>query len=68
MDLPGGPVVKNPSANAGDTGFILGPGKIPHASGQLSPSATTTEAHAPQSLCSQTRETTALRSAGAARK
>ena len=47
LDVPGGPVVKNPSAKAGDTGFILGPGKIPHASGQLSPSTTTTEAHAP---------------------
>ena len=40
-DFPGGPVVKNPSANAGDTWSI--PGKIPHASGQLSQCATTTE-------------------------
>ena len=33
-DLPGGPVVKNPPANAGDTGSIPGPGtKIPHALG-----------------------------------
>ena len=28
-DFPGGPVVKNPPANAGDTGFIPGPGR-PH--------------------------------------
>ena len=37
-------MVKNLSANAGDTGSIFVPGtKIPHASGQLSPCATTTE-------------------------
>ena len=36
-DLPGGPVVNNLSANAGDTGSIPGPGtKSPHAVGQLS--------------------------------
>ena len=30
QDFPGGPVVKNPPANAGDTGSIPGPGtKIP---------------------------------------
>ena len=38
-------------------------GKIPHASGQLSPCITTTEARWPQSLCSATREATAGRSA-----
>ena len=27
-DFPGGPVVKNPSANAGDTGLILGLGRF----------------------------------------
>ena len=27
MDFPGGPVVKNPPANAGETGLILGPGR-----------------------------------------
>lgn len=47
-DFPGGPAVKNAPANAGDTG-----GKIPQASGQLSPAATATEpvhskTHAPQ--------------------
>ena len=41
-DLPGGPVVRNPPSNAGDTGSIPGGGtKIPHASGQLIPHATT---------------------------
>ena len=43
-DFPGGPVVKNPPSNAGDVGSIPGQGtKIPHATGQLSLSATTTE-------------------------
>ena len=36
-DFPGGPVVENPSANAGDVSSISGPGtKIPHAERQLS--------------------------------
>ena len=43
-DFPGGPVVKNPPSNAGDVGSIPGQGtKISHATGQLSPHATTTE-------------------------
>ena len=43
-DFPGGPVVKNPPSNAGDVGSIPGWGtKIPHAAGQLSLYATTTE-------------------------
>ena len=43
-DFPGGPVVKNPSCNAGDASLIPGQRtKIPHAAGQLSPHATTTE-------------------------
>ena len=47
-------MVKNPSSNAGDTGLIPGQEtKIPHAVGQLSPRAATTEpacsgARAPQ--------------------
>ena len=42
--LKTGPVVKNPSCNAGDAGSIPGQAtKIPHAEGQLSPRATTTE-------------------------
>ena len=37
-------MVKNPSYNAGDVGLIPVQGtKIPHAAGQLSPRATTTE-------------------------
>ena len=53
-DFPGGPVVKNPPSNARDAGSIPGWGtKIPHAVGQLSPHAATTEtkhfrARAPQ--------------------
>ena len=43
-DFPRGPVVKNPPYNAGDTGLTHGQGtKIPHATGQLSPCAATTE-------------------------
>ena len=43
-DFPGGPVVKNPPSNTLDTGLIPGWGtKIPHATGQLSPCAATTE-------------------------
>ena len=43
-DFPGGPVVKNPPSDAGDTGSIPGQGtKFPHAMGELSPCATTTE-------------------------
>ena len=42
--FPGGPVVKSPPSNAGDTGLIPGQRtKIPHAAGQLSPWATTNE-------------------------
>ena len=37
-------MVKNPPSNAGDAGLIPGRGtKIPHAMGQLSPHAATTE-------------------------
>ena len=43
-DFPGGSVVKNPPAKAGDMGII--PGHIPHTMEQLSPCAATTEAHA----------------------
>ena len=44
-DFPGGPVVKNMSSDTEeDVGSIPGPGtKIPHAPGQLSPCASTTE-------------------------
>ena len=44
QDFPGGPVFKNLPSNAGDVGSIPGQGtKIPHATGQLNPSTTTTE-------------------------
>ena len=43
-DFPGGPMVKNPPSSAGDASSIPGRGtKIPHAAGQLSPHAATTE-------------------------
>ena len=43
-DFLGGPVVKNPPSNAGDAGSILGwVTNKPHAAGQLSPHAATTE-------------------------
>ena len=42
--FPGGSVVKNPPSKAGDMGSIPGQEtKIPHALGQRSPPATTTE-------------------------
>ena len=42
--FPDDPVVKGPPASAAHTGLIPGPGtKSPHAVGQLSLSATTTE-------------------------
>ena len=43
VGFPGGAVVKNPSANAGDTGSSPGPERFPYAVEQLSPRATTTE-------------------------
>ena len=46
-DFPGGPVVKNLPYNARDAGSKPGQGtKIPHAAGQLSLHATTTDLHA----------------------
>ena len=59
--VPGGLVVKNPSADAGDTGSLRGLGmKIPPAVGQLNsshdrePSCRTSEAPRPQASCSAT--------------
>ena len=60
-DCPGGPVVGSRPSNAGDMGSIPGQGtRIPHASEQLSPCATTTEPacpraceHSERSRCSQ---------------
>ena len=46
MGFPGGSVVKNPPSHAGDMGLTPGQGtKIPHAMRQLSPRASTGEAH-----------------------
>lgn len=39
----GASLVKKLSANAGDTGLLPGPGKIPHAAEQLTHVPTTTE-------------------------
>jgi len=51
-DFPGGPVVKSPPCNAGDMSLIPGQGtKIPHAAGQLSPGAATTESCALEPAC-----------------
>ena len=50
-DFPGGPLVKNLPANAGDTGSVIG--LIPHATEQLSPCATTTEAQCPRGCVPQ---------------
>ena len=74
-DFPGGPGVKNPPSNAGDVGSTPGRGtKIPHATGQLSLRATTTElarlnerAHVPQTTeptCSGARVPQLEREAG----
>ena len=75
-DFHGDPVVKNPPSNAWDVGSIPGQGtKIPHAMGQLSPRATTTEpmysgARVPQldkeNPRTTTREKPACRSEGPA--
>ena len=42
-DFPGGAVVENLPANAGDTDSSPGLGRFPHAAEQLGPWATTTE-------------------------
>ena len=61
-DFPGGAMVRNLPANAGDMGSIPGQGtKTPHASGQLNPRTAATEAWAPWRPCSATREATAMR-------
>ena len=60
--FPGGPVVKSPSANAGDTGSIPGPGTmIPQAVRRLSLYTAATEACVLQSSCSAPREAAASR-------
>ena len=58
-DFPGGPVVKNPPANAGDTGLVPSPGRFHMPRGN--------EAHVPpvspctESLRSTTREEVTMR-------
>ena len=60
MDFPGGAVVKNPPANAGDKGSSPGPGSshMPQSNEArmpqlLSPRATTTEARVPRARAPQ---------------
>ena len=61
-DFPGGAMVRNLPANAGDPGSIPGQGtKIPHGSGQPDLHTATTEAWAPWHPCSAIREATAMR-------
>ena len=57
--FPGGPMVKNPSANAGDTGSVPGLWGFHML---LCPCATTTEALTTWAPCSTTREATTMRS------
>ena len=52
QDSPGGPVVKNPSCNAGDTGSNLVQGD-PTCLGKLSLCATTIEAYVPRACALQ---------------
>ena len=70
--FPGGSVVKNPPASAGDTGLIPGREDSRVLQGQLrvpttesvllSPGAAATEGRTPQSPCSAPREAPAVRS------
>ena len=53
LGFPGGAVVKNPPAKAGDTGSSPSLRKIPHAAEQLSPCTTTTEALVPRACAPQ---------------
>ena len=57
MDFSGGPVVKNPLANAEDTDSVPARGRFQTP---LSPCALTTEGRTPQSLHAATREGTAV--------
>ena len=60
-DFPSAPVVKNPPANAGDTGSIPGPGNSLMLQSDM-PCATTTEAHTLYNPGSATREATTMKS------
>ena len=58
QDFPSGPVVKSLLVNAGDMRSILGLGRIPHATEQLSTFVQTTETHMLQSSCATTTDPT----------
>ena len=45
QDFPGGPAVKKPPANAGDTGSILGPGRLHMLQGNYDRAPQLLEAH-----------------------
>ena len=49
--LPGGPVVKNLPANAGDNRFNSWSGRIPYAMGQISLCAATAESGLERTSC-----------------
>ena len=53
LGFPGGAVVRNPPASAGDTGSSPWCRKIPHATEQLSLGTTTIEARAPRARAPQ---------------
>ena len=53
VGLPGNPVIKNLSANTGDTGLIPGLGRFPHATRELNPGTATIEARTPGVHASQ---------------
>ena len=53
MGFPGGPVVNNLHANAGDTGLIPALGRFHMPPGQLSPHTTTTELALPRAYAPQ---------------
>ena len=55
-DFPGGPMVKNPPANAEEVDLIPGQGnKFTHAEGNLSLNTTTTKPHALEPILHNTR-------------
>ena len=54
-DFPGGPVVKNPPANAGDIGLIPGLGGSHMPRGNQARGVPTTAAHAPRACATATR-------------
>ena len=53
IDFPGGPVLKNMPANAGDTGSVFGPGRFHLPWRQLNLCASATESSHPRSCAPQ---------------